>query len=139
MDIPKANPENLLEIVKDAYRAKVVVPEFQRSFVWSRENIEEFLASIIQGYFVGTFLMLDTTPEHPMFPFRVVEGLETVNGQVNPGNIQPYASSSTGNSGLPRSFMRCMPRIFLCDTASIRTDFTCAWSLYWKGIPMKRS
>lgn len=85
MDIPKANPENLLEIVKDAYRAKVVVPEFQRSFVWSRENIEEFLASILQGYFVGTFLMLDTTPEHPMFPFRMVEGLETVNGQVNPG------------------------------------------------------
>ena len=85
MDIPKANPENLLEIVKDAYRAKVVVPEFQRSFVWGREDIEEFLASILQGYFVGTFLMLDTTPEQPMFPFRVVEGLETVNGQVNPG------------------------------------------------------
>jgi len=84
MDSPKAHPENLLEIVKDAYRAKVVVPEFQRSFVWGRENIEEFLASIIQGYFVGTFLMLDTDPERPMFPFRTVEGLEMVNGQASP-------------------------------------------------------
>ncbi len=84
MDSPKAHPENLLEIVKDAYRAKVVVPEFQRFFVWGRENIEEFLASIIQGYFVGTFLMLDTDPERPMFPFRTVEGLEMVNGQASP-------------------------------------------------------
>lgn len=81
---PKANPENLLEIVKGAYQGKVVVPEFQRSFVWGREDIEEFLASILQGYFVGTFLMLDTSPDSPMFPFRSVEGLDKVNGQANP-------------------------------------------------------
>lgn len=80
----KANPENLLEIVKSAYQAKVVVPEFQRSFVWGREEIEEFLASILQGYFVGTFLMLDTSPDRPMFLFRPVEGLDTLNGQANP-------------------------------------------------------
>lgn len=84
MENPKANPENLLEIVKDAYQGKVVVPEFQRSFVWGREDIEEFLASVLQGYFVGTFLMLDTSPDHPLFPFRPVEGLDYVNGQANP-------------------------------------------------------
>lgn len=83
-DSPKANPENLLEIVKGAYQGKVVVPEFQRSFVWGREDIEEFLASVLQGYFVGTFLMLDTSPERPMFPFRRVEGVESINGQADP-------------------------------------------------------
>ncbi|KHG65684.1 hypothetical protein QT17_05265 [Thermus sp. 2.9] len=81
---PKVNPENLLEIVKGAYQGKVVLPEFQRSFVWEREDIEEFLASILQGYFVGTFLMLDTSPDSPLFPFRPVEGLAQVNGQANP-------------------------------------------------------
>lgn len=81
---PKVNPENLLEIVKGAYQGKVVLPEFQRSFVWGREDIEEFLASILQGYFVGTFLMLDTSPDSPLFPFRPVEGLAQVNGQANP-------------------------------------------------------
>ncbi|MBC7098254.1 DUF262 domain-containing protein [Candidatus Bipolaricaulota bacterium] len=81
---PKANPENLLEIVKGAYQAKVVVPEFQRSFVWGGEDIEEFLASIFQGFFVGTFLMLDTSPDNPMFPYRKVEGVEEVNHQANP-------------------------------------------------------
>lgn len=84
LESPKANPENLLEIIRGAFNAKVVVPEFQRSFVWGREDIEQFLASILQGYFVGTFLMLDTPTDSPMFPPRLVEGLEQINGQANP-------------------------------------------------------
>lgn len=76
---PKANPENLLTLVEDAYRGKVVLPEFQRSFVWTRENIEELLVSILQGYFVGTFLILDAPSKRTVFPFRMVEGLEKIN------------------------------------------------------------
>ncbi|MCS7049152.1 MAG: DUF262 domain-containing protein [Verrucomicrobiae bacterium] len=79
VETPKANPENLCAIIRDAYNAKVVLPEFQRSFVWTREDIEELLVSILQGYFIGTFLMLDTPVEKPMFPFRSVEGLEKIN------------------------------------------------------------
>ena len=41
MEAPKANPEKLLTLVEEAYKAKIVLPEFQRSFVWSREDIEE--------------------------------------------------------------------------------------------------
>lgn len=74
-ETPKANPENLLKIVQEAYEAKVVVPEFQRSFVWERNDIQELLTSILQGYFVGSFLMLDTPSSKPMFPFRTIEGL----------------------------------------------------------------
>jgi hypothetical protein len=83
---PKANPENLLGLMRDAYAAKVVIPEFQRSFVWGREDIEEVLVSVLQGYFIGTFLMLDTVPEKPMFPFRPVEGLEEINPDARPKN-----------------------------------------------------
>jgi len=74
---PRANPENLLTIIKEASQGKVVLPEFQRSFVWTRENIEELLVSILQGYFIGTFLILDTPPEQAIFPFRPVEGSDT--------------------------------------------------------------
>lgn len=77
-EAPKANPENLLTIIRDCRDAKVVIPEFQRSFVWERENIEELLISILQGYFIGTFLMLDTSSDKPVFPFRPVEGLDKV-------------------------------------------------------------
>lgn len=84
VESPKANPENLLTIVNQAHDAKIVLPEFQRSFVWAREDIEQLLASVLQGYFVGTFLLLDTPTSSPMFPFRVVEGLEKVNGNAHP-------------------------------------------------------
>src|SRR6266571_3129526 len=80
---PKANPENLLTIVRDAYSGKVVLPEFQRSFVWTREDIEELLVSIMKGYFVGTFLLLDTPSDKPMIPFRPVEGLEAINSSAS--------------------------------------------------------
>lgn len=83
-ETPKANPENLLSICKSAHEGRVVVPEFQRSFIWSRNDIEELLVSIVQGYFIGTFLMLDTPADQPMFPFRVVEGLEEVNSAASP-------------------------------------------------------
>lgn len=82
IETPKANPERLLAIVKDAYEGKVVVPEFQRSFVWERVDIQELLTSILQGYFIGTFLILDTSASNPMFPYRLIEGLEKVNSQA---------------------------------------------------------
>jgi len=79
VEMPKAHPENLLSLVRDAYLGKVVLPEFQRSFVWGREDIEELLVSILQGYFIGTFLILDAQPEQALFPWRFVEGLEKIN------------------------------------------------------------
>ena len=84
IEAPKANPERILAIIGEASNAKLVVPEFQRSFIWSREDVEELLASILQGYFVGTFLLLDTPAEKPMFPYRIIDGLEEVNPDVNP-------------------------------------------------------
>jgi len=88
MEAPKANPENLLSILEDAYKGKVVVPEFQRSFLWSRDGIEELLVSILQGYFVGTLLLLDTQSNDPLFPYRTIEGLDEVNPGAHPGNHQ---------------------------------------------------
>lgn len=84
IEAPKANPERLLDIVREAHNGKVVVPEFQRSFVWTKEDIEELLVSILLGYFVGTFLMLDTPPQSSLFPFRPVEGLNLVNPDATP-------------------------------------------------------
>lgn len=84
MNTPKANPENLLWLIKEVYQGKVILPEFQRSFVWTKENIEELLVSILQEYFIGTFLILDTPPEKSVFPLRLVEGLEEINPNASP-------------------------------------------------------
>ncbi|MCL6613538.1 MAG: DUF262 domain-containing protein [Firmicutes bacterium] len=88
IETPKANPEILLKIISEAYQAKVVVPEFQRSFVWGREDIEDLLTSILQGYFVGTFLILETPANNPMFPFRTIEGIENINNDARPNQHQ---------------------------------------------------
>lgn len=84
MEAPKANPEKLLNILQDAYEGQVVLPEFQRNFLWSRDSIEELLVSILQGYFVGTVLLLDTQSSNPLFPFRNIEGLDLVNPNARP-------------------------------------------------------
>jgi hypothetical protein len=81
---PKANPETLLALIRSVYDGLVVVPRFQRPFVWKREDIEEVLASILQGYFIGTFLMLDTPAKRPMFPYTTVEGVKQIEGIVRP-------------------------------------------------------
>jgi hypothetical protein len=79
--------ENFLKIIGEVHSAKIVIPVgFQRSFVWSRDDIEELLTSILYGYFIGTFLILETPANKPMFPFEPVEGLKKVNNQANPKN-----------------------------------------------------
>jgi len=79
---PKPSAEKLLDIVKAAYEGKVVVPEFQRSFIWSRRQVEELLVSIMSGYFIGNFLTLDWYGDKPPFPPRIIEGVKEVNPKV---------------------------------------------------------
>ena len=57
-----------------------MVPEFQRSLSGSA-GIFKNCWFILQGYFIGAFLMLDIYADNPMFPFRPIEGLEKVNEQ----------------------------------------------------------
>lgn len=85
-ETPKANPELLLALVHDAYAGKVVLPEFQRSFVWTREQVEELLISILNGYFIGTFLIIDTDSSSPIFPYRLVDGIESINDNASSKN-----------------------------------------------------
>lgn len=82
-EAPKANPERLFGLVEDAFAGKVVVPEFQRPFVWPRDSIEELLTSLLQGYFVGTFLMLHTPSHDPLFPCRLLEGVKEAGGATD--------------------------------------------------------
>lgn len=83
LEFPKANPENLLELIKDCYEEKLVILQFQRSFVWTKDQVEELLRSILRGYFIGTFLILDTSSEEPVFPYHLIEGVDKVNKRAD--------------------------------------------------------
>lgn len=70
--------ESLAEIVQAARQGHVVLPEFQRSFIWDRRAIEELLVSVFNEYFIGSLLTLNVTPDSVPFRARTIEGIEGV-------------------------------------------------------------
>jgi len=68
--------EKIIDLLDQAERAQLVLPEFQRSFVWSRKDVEELLVSLISGFFIGTLLLLEIDSKNPPFAPRVIEGVQ---------------------------------------------------------------
>lgn len=78
MDDPYPKLEDTLPTIKEAYNGKIVLPEFQRSFVWANPDIKSLLVSVLNGYFVGTVLFL-RRGEALDFGIRYFEGINKVN------------------------------------------------------------
>lgn len=74
----KITPDNekLLNLIEWARKGKLVIPQFQRNFVWGREEITELMISILQGHFIGSFLFLEVDKEDIPFSFRLLEGID---------------------------------------------------------------
>ena len=73
----KTTPDNekLLDLVDEARKGKIVLPQFQRNFVWSRDDITALLVSILEGHFIGSFLLLATESDNLPFAVRPLEGV----------------------------------------------------------------
>lgn len=76
--------ESLLEGIVNG---EIVLPEFQRSFIWEPEDIRQLLISIVAGYFIGSMLILETTKEDCSFSLRLIEGVEEVNSKMEIRNL----------------------------------------------------
>jgi hypothetical protein len=68
----------LLEAVD---KGEIVLPDFQRSFVWEPEDVRELLVSVLGNYFIGTMLILELYKDDSPFALRLFEGVE----KINPG------------------------------------------------------
>ena len=66
----------LLSLLEDVKTGKLVIPDFQRDFVWTRKQIEELLNSIINRYFIGTILLLESPSSNLRFAPRLVRSVE---------------------------------------------------------------
>jgi hypothetical protein len=71
--------EFLRTLLDDVAEGSAQLPEFQRGWVWPERNIASLLASISQGYPVGTVMMLRTGGP-VRFKQRPVEGAEAAPG-----------------------------------------------------------
>ena len=51
MDITP-DKKNIVDLVKSARNGRIVLPQFQRSFVWDYGDVQDLLVSILKGYFI---------------------------------------------------------------------------------------
>lgn len=81
--------ENLLDLIKLAYQGKLVLPDFQRNFVWERLDIEELIKSLLEEVFIGTFLILNTNKDSVPFKTILIQGVQEINPnvQLNPSRL----------------------------------------------------
>jgi hypothetical protein len=54
-------------LVEQAHEGKICLPNFQRDFVWSREEVADLVRSIVRRYFIGSLLLLRCDPSNPPF------------------------------------------------------------------------
>jgi hypothetical protein len=54
-------------LVEQAYEGKICLPNFQRDFVWTREEVADLVRSIVRRYFIGSLLLLRCDPANPPF------------------------------------------------------------------------
>ena len=74
----------LKELLKGVYNGSIVLPDFQRSFVWGPEDVRQLLVSVFGNYFIGSMLFLDSTKDSAPFAIRLIEGVEKVNNAATP-------------------------------------------------------
>jgi hypothetical protein len=67
------------DLLNDVYNGRVVLPDFQRSFIWEPEDVRQLLVSILGDYFIGTILLLDSLRDESIFALRLIEGVKEVN------------------------------------------------------------
>lgn len=76
--------KKLLELVRKAYHGEVMLPDFQRNFVWARNDIEELICSLLERMFIGTFLIQRVNPTDVPFKVIPIEGADKINGNFTP-------------------------------------------------------
>lgn len=85
----KTTPDNekLLDLIDEARKGKIALPQFQRNFVWSRDDITALLVSILEGHFIGSFLLLAADGDELPFAARLVQGVELHGKKLAPERL----------------------------------------------------
>jgi hypothetical protein len=57
----------VIGLVEQGHEGRICLPNFQRDFVWTREEVADLVRSIIRGYFIGSLLLLRCDANDPPF------------------------------------------------------------------------
>lgn len=85
----KTTPQNqkVMDLIEDARKGELVLPQFQRNFVWARDDINDLLTSMLQSHFIGSFLFLETDKDNVPFSIRALEGIKLLERELKPDNM----------------------------------------------------
>lgn len=78
MELSQGN-KSLIDLAKGAYKGEIMLPDFQRNFVWARQDIEELIKSLLEKMFIGNFLIHNINPLDPPFKPIPIEGSKQLN------------------------------------------------------------
>ncbi len=78
--------ESLQDLLQTVKKGKTQLPDFQRPWVWSDDQICSILASISLSYPVGVVMMLQTGNDNVRFQERLIEGV-TLKDSVKPERL----------------------------------------------------
>jgi hypothetical protein len=78
---------NLVGLVEQAYEGKICLPNFQRDFVWTREEVTDLIRSIVRGYFIGSLLLLRCDANNPPFAPVFLRGAEPPLQEPRPAHL----------------------------------------------------
>jgi hypothetical protein len=76
---PKSLDTELSELMREVSTGKEQLPEFQRGWTWDNDRIRGIIASLSQGYPMGSIMRLEYGNENVRFKYRTIEGV-TVTG-----------------------------------------------------------
>ena len=133
------------DLVKKTYNGEVMLPDFQRSFVWRRQNIEELIVSLLENSFIGTFLIYHINPNDPPFKTIPIAGVNECNPDFDP---KPNILILDGQQRLTSLFYvlyqpnfslknTSYPYRFFLDITKLLQDeledAVFSWSIAWRG------
>lgn len=116
---------NLLSLLTESSSGVLVIPDFQRDFVWKLKQIEELINSIINNYFIGSILLLESPIQNKRFAPRLIRGVShtQVNLQEH-DTIRYILDGQQRITSLYYAFFE--PNVTLSD----ETDFICKFYMH---------
>jgi uncharacterized protein with ParB-like and HNH nuclease domain len=64
--------------MEDIQRGHLVLPDFQRSFIWKPDDVRDLLISVLGDYYVGSMLYMDAIRDDAPFALRMIEGVDKI-------------------------------------------------------------
>lgn len=74
----------LISLVEAAHEGRVCLPQFQRDFVWHRDEVADLLRSILRRYYIGSLLLLRCDPQSPPFQPMALRGAKPEHTKLRP-------------------------------------------------------